>query len=95
MSAWANYDDVLRQLRDFGLEVQDLQVDTPRPVRCRTRTDRGREKTGWYILHELRTAAGGSEERIHALLVEHVELLLQDLARQLEQAVSRVTEDAA
>jgi len=58
VSAWSNYDDVLRQLQAFGLEVQHLQVDTPRPVRCRTRTDRGREKTGWYILHELRTRAG-------------------------------------
>ena len=40
-------------------------------------------------------AAAGSEERIHALLVEHVEMLLEDLAHKLERAVSRVTEDAA
>lgn len=46
---YANYDDVLTQLRDFGLLVEDLAVDTPRVQRCTT-SDNQREKKGWYWL---------------------------------------------
>ena len=46
-----NYDDVVGQLTAHGLELPDgaLQIDTPRPVRCRV-TGRDREKRGWYWL---------------------------------------------
>lgn len=56
--ASSNYDDVLRQLRDFGLIVDRLEVGTPRTVRCLV-DGGGREKRGWYRLHELHTDAGG------------------------------------
>ncbi len=46
-----NYDDVLRQLCAAGLEVEALELG--RIMRVRTHEDRGRDKTGWYILHEL------------------------------------------
>ncbi len=55
--AASNYDDVLGQLREAGLLVDRLEVGTARPVRCKTE-DGGREKRGWYILHEFNTAAG-------------------------------------
>jgi putative DNA primase/helicase len=44
-----NYDDVMGQLVAHGLEVDALQIDTPKPVRCRV-AGRGREKRGWYWL---------------------------------------------
>lgn len=56
--AASNYDDVCRQLSDAGLLFQQpLQVGTPRAVRCRVE-DAGREKRGWYWLHELHTDKG-------------------------------------
>lgn len=48
-AGWVNYDDVLDQIRAAGLDVAALEVDTPRPVRCRE-IDGGREKRGWYWL---------------------------------------------
>jgi len=48
--SWVNYDDALLQLQRAGLEVAHLEVDTPRPVRCREK-DGDREKRGWYWLH--------------------------------------------
>lgn len=51
---WVNYADVLRQLREVGLLVDDLEVGQRR----RVRVDGDREKRGWYHLHELRTDAG-------------------------------------
>jgi len=52
-----NYDDVLAQLRDAGLLVDSLQVGTTRMVRCKVESG-GREKRGWYMLHELQTSSG-------------------------------------
>lgn len=46
---YANYDDVMQQLRDHGLMVEDLSIDTPRVQRCIT-TDNQRDKQGWYWL---------------------------------------------
>ena len=49
----SNYQDVRSQLQLAGLELDgELQIGTTRPVRCRVR-DRGREKRGWYMLHEM------------------------------------------
>ena len=53
MSAADNYDDVLSQLRAGGLVIESIEVG--RIVRCRTDGDRGRQKTGWYSLHEIQT----------------------------------------
>jgi putative DNA primase/helicase len=52
-----NYDDVVRQLREAGLEVDVLDIGHFRRVRVR---DAGREKRGWYHLHELTLDTGGS-----------------------------------
>ena len=52
LSSASNYDDVLGQLRQAGLDVDSLEVGTARPVRCRVE-GMGREKRGWYSLHEL------------------------------------------
>ena len=53
-----NYQDVLDQLRAFGLIVDTLRIGEARPVRCKVEGDR--EKRGWYILHELPLSEGGS-----------------------------------
>lgn len=50
----SNYDDVLSQLQDIGLQVTALEVGRMR--RCRVEGDR--EKRGWYILHELPLSGG-------------------------------------
>lgn len=58
--AAGNYDDVLRQLTAAGLILdprEGLRVGTTRPVRCKVQ-DGGREKRGWYQLHEFTTSAG-------------------------------------
>ena len=49
---YSNYDDVLNQLRDHGLLVETLHIDTPRVQRCITE-DNQREKRGWYCLHSI------------------------------------------
>jgi putative DNA primase/helicase len=46
---WANFDDAANQIRDAGLVVDELLVDTHKPQRCHT-TDDSREKRGWYWL---------------------------------------------
>lgn len=47
--SWVNYDDVLNQIRDGGLLVDGIEVDTTRPKRCRV--DGGdHEARGWYWL---------------------------------------------
>ena len=51
---WTNYDDVLRQLREAGLQVDTLEVG----ARQRCRIDGDRERRGWYHLHEIRTDGG-------------------------------------
>ena len=53
-----NYFDVARQLEQAGLIVDgELRANMPRPVRCRVR-DGGKEKRGWYALHEIRLDDG-------------------------------------
>lgn len=47
--SWANYDDALGQLREGGLIVDALEIDTPRPKRCLVE-GADREKRGWYWL---------------------------------------------
>jgi len=54
LTAAANYDDVLRQLRDVGLKVDGLVIG--KRQRCLVEGDR--EKRGWYSLHELVTSSG-------------------------------------
>ena len=50
---WTNYDDVVAQLRDGGLEIDGgIDVDTTRPVRC-FEAGGDREKRGWYWLNEI------------------------------------------
>lgn len=51
---WANYDDVIGQMRDFGLIVDGLDIGRMR--RCKVEGDR--ERRGWYMLHELRLDDG-------------------------------------
>jgi putative DNA primase/helicase len=46
---WANFDDARNQIRDAGLVIDELLVDTHKPQRCYT-TDDSREKRGWYWL---------------------------------------------
>jgi putative DNA primase/helicase len=50
----SNYDDVMGQLREAGLQVDHLEIGRMR--RCKVEGDR--EKRGWYSLHELRTDSG-------------------------------------
>src|SRR5690606_26152939 len=54
-----NYDDVLRQLTGAGLIIDSLRIGTPNPVRCRVEGG-GKEKRGWYALHEFVTDSGKS-----------------------------------
>lgn len=49
---YSNYDDVIGQLRDHGLMVETLAIDTPRVQRCTTQ-DNQREKRGWYWLNTI------------------------------------------
>ena len=47
-------DEVLSQLADYGLEpAQPLSFG--KLTRCKTAQDKGKEKNGWYVLHEYRT----------------------------------------
>lgn len=50
----SNYDDVLGQLKAVGLLVDSLEVGRM----VRVRAEEGREKRGWYKLHELRLDNG-------------------------------------
>lgn len=51
MSTWSNYDDVVAQLRGAGLLIERLEVGAARTQRCLVEGG-GREKRGWYRLHE-------------------------------------------
>ena len=47
-------DDVLNQFTDFGLDpAQPLLYG--KLIRCKTALDKGKEKNGWYVLHEHHT----------------------------------------
>ncbi|MHB1051376.1 MAG: DUF5906 domain-containing protein [Bacteroidota bacterium] len=52
MSYYTNYNDVMEQIRDYGLMVETLLVDTPRVQRCTT-SDNQRERRGWYWLSSI------------------------------------------
>jgi putative DNA primase/helicase len=52
VTAWANYDDVISQMRAFGLDVDALEINTHRPVRCKE-IGGDREKRGWYWLSDI------------------------------------------
>lgn len=52
MSYYANYDSVLDQLRAYGLQVDNLEVDAAKVVR-RPTEDNQREKRGWYWLSSI------------------------------------------
>lgn len=52
MTVWANYDDVVSQLRAFGLDVDALEVNTHKPIRCKE-IGGDREKRGWYWLSDI------------------------------------------
>ena len=47
---------MLQQLRGYGLEVSSLELG--RIVRVPSEGDRGKQKTGWYSLHEIQTRDG-------------------------------------
>jgi len=53
-----NYAVVLDELRDAGLKIEALEVDTPEPVRCYVNDMRGRR--GWYWLKEIPTNDSGT-----------------------------------
>lgn len=52
--SWSNYDDVIVQMRGFGLLVKRLDVGRM----CRVKVEDSREQRGWYMLHELRLDEG-------------------------------------
>lgn len=56
MTTYVNYDDVLDQLRAFGLVVDSLDIGTHKPRRVKVEGER--EKKGWYQLHEFRLDSG-------------------------------------
>lgn len=51
----ANYEDVLLQLQLAGLQVDSLEIGRRR--RCRVEGE-GRERKGWYMLHQIRLDDG-------------------------------------
>lgn len=52
MTAWANYDDVISQMRAFGLDIDAIEVNTHKPQRCKE-TGGDRERRGWYWLSDI------------------------------------------
>ncbi len=50
-------DDVLGQFADYGLEPAQPLV-FGKLTRCKTTQDKGKEKNGWYVVHEQRTEKG-------------------------------------
>lgn len=47
-------DEVLNQFADYGLEPEQPLV-FGKLTRCKTTQDKGKEKNGWYVVHEHRT----------------------------------------
>ncbi|MGS0737986.1 VapE domain-containing protein [Pseudomonas sp. GG8] len=47
-------DEVLGQFADYGLEPEQ-PLTFGKLTRCKTRQDKGKEKNGWYVVHEHRT----------------------------------------
>lgn len=54
-------DAVLSQMRDLGLVVDSLDTSGKlvRVPVCFPRADKGKAKSGWYVVHEFRLSAGG------------------------------------
>ncbi|KDO00823.1 VapE domain-containing protein [Pseudomonas donghuensis] len=50
-------DKVIDQLADYGLEPEQ-PLAFGKLTRCKARQDKGKEKNGWYVLHEHRTEKG-------------------------------------
>jgi hypothetical protein len=50
-------DEVLGQFADYGLEP-DQPLIFGKLTRCKTTQDKGKEKNGWYVVHEHRTEKG-------------------------------------
>ena len=50
-------DEVLSQFADYGLEPGNA-LTFGKLTRCKTAQDKGKEKNGWYIVHEHRTDKG-------------------------------------
>ncbi|AZC37091.1 VapE domain-containing protein [Pseudomonas chlororaphis] len=50
-------DEVLGQFADYGLEPKQPLV-FGKLTRCKTAQDKGKEKNGWYVIHEHRTEKG-------------------------------------
>lgn len=64
MSGWVNYDSVMLQLREQGLDVHDLRVRTHKPVRVRE-IDGDREKRCWYWLSDIELANGQGQRGLY------------------------------
>ncbi|HEY0288546.1 MAG TPA: VapE domain-containing protein [Pseudomonas sp.] len=47
-------DEVLGQFADYGLEPEQ-PLEFGKIIRCKTQQDKGKEKNGWYVVHEHRT----------------------------------------
>lgn len=54
--SWANYDAVVAQLTGYGLAIDAIEVGSLQRVKADG--DRGRERTGWYSLHEHQARSG-------------------------------------
>lgn len=50
-------DEVLGQFADYGLEPEQPLI-FGKLTRCKTAQDQGKEKNGWYVVHEHRTEKG-------------------------------------
>ncbi|POA21599.1 conjugal transfer protein TraC [Pseudomonas sp. FW300-N1A1] len=50
-------DEVLNQFADYGLEPTQPLI-YGKLTRCKTSQDKGKEKNGWYVVHEHRTVKG-------------------------------------
>jgi putative DNA primase/helicase len=56
---WRNYDDVLAQMKGWGLLVDTIGSDDV-GKRRRVRVEGDKERRGWYMLHELELRTGGT-----------------------------------
>lgn len=96
--AASNYHDVLAQLQSAGLLVDTLDIGRLR--RCRTK-DGGKEKRGWYLLHEMRLD-NGNDLIVGSFGVwqgqdnnaQKVEIKKQEISREQAEALrKRLAED--
>jgi putative DNA primase/helicase len=52
-------DEVLAQFEDYGLEPE-MPLMFGKLTRCKTTLDKGKEKNGWYVVHEHHTEKSGT-----------------------------------